>query len=50
MQAQISDVPYLAASFKDGGPFFISILFVVIVSGWAAHLYRAACDLLLPAA
>ena len=44
MQAQLSDVPYLAASFKDGGPFFISVLFVVIVSGWAAHLYRAVCE------
>src|SRR6266550_702879 len=44
MQAQLSDVPYLAASFKDGGPFFISVLFVVIVSGWAAHLYRTVCE------
>jgi len=44
MQAQVSDVPYLAASFKDGGPFFISVLFVVIVSGWAAHLYRVVCE------
>ena len=44
MQANLSDVSYLAASAKDGGPFFFSVLFVMVVTGYAAHLYRAVCE------